>query len=51
MSKVLRREIIKDVGHSQLKKKVLDLVTKLRLEKAVMQMEKDEVKAQKEADE
>lgn len=32
MAKVLRQEIIKDKGHSLLKKKCLDLITHLRLE-------------------
>lgn len=32
MARVLRKEIIEDKGHSTLKHKTLDLITKLRLE-------------------
>lgn len=41
MSKVLRREIMEDKGHSHLKQKVLDLITNLRLEKDLLENCKD----------
>lgn len=37
MAKVLRKEIIKDNGKSGLKKKTLDLITNLRLEKKILE--------------
>lgn len=33
MASVLRKEIIRDTGNSTLKKKTLDLITSLRLER------------------
>jgi len=39
MAKVLRKDIIKDNGKSQLKKKTLDLITNLRLERQIIEVE------------
>lgn len=36
MSSVLRKDIIRDNGKSGLKKKTLDLITKLRLERNII---------------
>lgn len=40
MARVLRQEIIKDKGHSLLKKKCLDLITHLRLEDQLLNDDK-----------
>lgn len=37
MAKALRRDIIKDNGKSGLKKKCLDILTNLRLERSILQ--------------
>lgn len=40
MAKVLRKDIISDAGHSRLKRKVLDLITNMRLEHHVLNAQK-----------
>ena len=42
MTDALRDDILKDSGHPELKAKVLDLITKLRCERDVLQHAKDE---------
>jgi hypothetical protein len=41
LTTVLREEILKDTGHSRLKQKTLDIISKLRVEARVLSIKKD----------
>ena len=44
MTDILREEVLKDTGTSKLKQKVLDLISKLRVEARVINANKEAIK-------